>query len=579
MFRLTPPSEPDRTRSPRACFPCAHAKAKCEFEVEESICNRCRRLKKPCAGQVPGAHRRKSRPASDVARLERKLDGVAAVLAASKRVGSSLLPNQLSISDSTVLSPSDHVGQILKDNEELLILNAFRKDLGQHFPFVVIPPHMTPDDLKDAKPFLFMTVMTVGCRHDVERQSALAQKVREVVSHRMIVGGEQSLDILQGLLIYLAWLQVHFHLGSQLCNLTHLAMSVVSDLGLNKNVQQRLMGTFGTLKYFRPPERQIPKRSLDERRAFLGCFYVSTMVSVNARDFEPIRYSSYADECCRTLEERAEYPCDKYLVNLVRIMYMGSKIARSFTQDEWDVSSGLSAPVGAYVRALDAEMQNLKAALPSGTLFADILWLHYFFVEILLYEVAVHDSIGSAGYSDFSMTRLKMLFTCLNSTKSFFEKWHALPTSAYFDFTYFQWSLMGHASVVLAKLCLFSGEGWDSNYARDTFDFCATVDTVMIKMNEAKTLAEHSAVQLPRDPNTLPWGVPQMFQDFTPRLQQWKELHKYKAAQILQGQQPQVLSSVVADDLPSVTAHDEFLFPGGSSLVDFLDDSFWPQLL
>jgi hypothetical protein len=68
---------------------------------------------------------------------------------------------------------------------------------------------------------------------------------------------------------------------------------------------------------------------------------------------------------------------------------------------------------------------------------ADILWLHYFFVEILLCEVAVHDSIGSAGYSDFSMTRLKMLFTCLNSTKSFFEKWHASPTSAHFDFTYF----------------------------------------------------------------------------------------------------------------------------------------------
>ena len=57
----------------------------------------------------------------------------------------------------------------------------------------------------------------------------------------------------------------------------HLAMAVVSDLGLNKNVQERTMGTFGTLRYFRPPERQIPKRSLDERRAFLGTFYVSTM--------------------------------------------------------------------------------------------------------------------------------------------------------------------------------------------------------------------------------------------------------------------------------------------------------------
>jgi hypothetical protein len=101
----------------------------------------------------------------------------------------------------------------------------------------------------------------------------------------------------------------------------------------------------------------------------------------------------------------------------------------------------------------------------------------------------------------------------------------------------------------------------------------------MKKMNGVKALAEYSAAQIPRDPSTLACGVPQslVFQDLTPRLQQWKELHNYKAAQILHGQQPQVLSSVGADDLPSITAHDEILFPGGSSLVDFLDDGFWPQ--
>ena len=128
------------------------------------------------------------------------------MLAASKRAGSSLLPNQLSPSDPIVLAPPDHVEQILKDeNEELIILNAFRDDMSQHFPFVVIPPDMTPNDVKNTKPFLFMVIMTVGCRHDIERQSVLAQRVREVVGRRMLVGGEQSLDILQGLLVYQGW--------------------------------------------------------------------------------------------------------------------------------------------------------------------------------------------------------------------------------------------------------------------------------------------------------------------------------------------------------------------------------------
>lgn len=143
---------------------------------------------------------------SNVARLERKLDGVAAVLATSSRVASGLHPpGQGLLSGSIGLSPLEHVKQILQnDDEALLILNTYRNDKSQYFPFVVLPPDMTLEELK-LKPFLFMTIMTIGCRHDLERQSSLARRIREVIAQRVLVKGEQSLDILQGLLVYLAW--------------------------------------------------------------------------------------------------------------------------------------------------------------------------------------------------------------------------------------------------------------------------------------------------------------------------------------------------------------------------------------
>lgn len=74
-----------------------------------------------------------------------------------------------------------------------------------YFPFVVVPANMTVGELKSSKPFLFLVIMTIACRHDASRQSMLATTVREFISQKMIIQGEQSLDLLQGLLVYLAW--------------------------------------------------------------------------------------------------------------------------------------------------------------------------------------------------------------------------------------------------------------------------------------------------------------------------------------------------------------------------------------
>ncbi|KIW40336.1 uncharacterized protein PV06_07543 [Exophiala oligosperma] len=591
MSHLTPPSEADSpgVRGPKACVTCARAKVKCIFDAEAIICTRCRRLRKPCAVQEPGSHRRKTKAPSHVARIERKLDGVAAILATSSQVGGSQLRGQGLLFGSVGPSPLDHVKQVLRsEDEEFFILKAYWTHMAQYFPFVVIPPDMTLEELK-TKPFLFMTVMTIGCRHHIERQTSLAKRVREVIAEKVLLRGEQSLDILQGLLVYLAWYHIHFPLGSQLGNLVHLIMAQLSDLGLNRSPDPRYhKGLFGTVGYFRP-EFPGPKRTLAERRAYLGGFYISTLVSMTTREIEPIRFSAYAEECCQLLEEERKYASDVFLVHLVRIARMSGRITRTLSPDDWSTSSTISAPpIGAYVTALQAELRSIKSSLPpSGTILEDILWLHYFLMEIYLYGVAVHDTNSSANYGDFPMTRLKMLFACLGSTKSFFEKWYSIPISVYFDCSYFPWSLMGHASVVLSKLCLYDGEGWDAAYASDTIDFCTTMDTMMAKMKEANAAAERAMLfPNPGAPSESSSTVPPVFENINPKMQRWKEIHNYRASQTRQQQQrkQQSMSALSAGgaeapiaSTAATTTNDEFLFPGETSLMDFFDDSFWPQ--
>ncbi|KIV85104.1 hypothetical protein PV11_00839 [Exophiala sideris] len=583
MSHSAPSSEIDNGRGPKACTTCARAKVKCDILPGSSICKRCLRLKKQCTAQTPGMHRRSKpdRISNDVTSLQPKSDGVAAILAASETIGGPYISTPPSNSNAALLDPITCVQQFIKDDDEAaLILDAYQTHMSLYFPFVAIPVRQTVHELKQLKPFLFMVIMTVGCRHDVLRQTTLARKVREQISHKLLLNGEQNLDLLQGLLVFIAWYHVQAGLGPQLSNLTHLAMALMIDLGLNKAISPRGKTALGSMAYFRPPDRQSStERTLEERRAFLGVLYVTTAVSIWARDMDPVKYSRYADECCRVLEQTNGYPSDEHLVVMIRIMSLCNRIRSTFSPEEWEPSSGMSAPVGVCVKSFEAELEQLKTKLPTGTQSAEFLSLHYSFLQVFLYEVAVHDTIANTGYGAFPMTRLKMLFTCLDVVKQFFENFGTISPAHYFNFTYFTWSLAGHVSVVLSKLCIFSGDGWDPNFARSTIDFPAMVDEMQAKLKEAAALAEQSKLQTPQDRHSLPFSVPELFKMFTHTLRGWKESHMSRISQV--GQQSQATMPTLSgtdDTLPTTAWDDEFLTSWEGNLFDFVDSNYWPQL-
>lgn len=178
------------------------------------------------------------------------------------------------------------------------------------------------------------------------------------------------------------------------------------------------------------------------------------------------------------------------------------------------------------------------------------------------------------------MTRLKMLFTCLEAVQQFFDKFGAISPALFFDFTYFTWSLAGHVSVVLSKLCLFTGDGWDPNFARSTIDFPAMVDQIGVKLKEATDVAEQSMRQKHPDPTSLPLDIPHLFKMFTHTLRQWKDSHMHKSSQLRpQSQQTTMPSPSGADALPATAWDDEFLASWTGNPFDFLDSDNWPQVI
>lgn len=87
------------------------------------------------------------------------------------------------------------------------LVEIYKTDMMPHFPFVIIPPSVTSDELRHTKSFLFLAILSVASFHDLETQDKLFHRFKYLVSDKVLLGGDDCLQLeyLQGLLIALAW--------------------------------------------------------------------------------------------------------------------------------------------------------------------------------------------------------------------------------------------------------------------------------------------------------------------------------------------------------------------------------------
>jgi hypothetical protein len=83
-------------------------------------------------------------------------------------------------------------------------LDTFRRAFLPFFPFIHIPALMSASDLRQQKPFLWLVIMSLTTK-SVEQQRAMGDTIRRIVSQKVVAEHEKSMDILLGLIAYLAW--------------------------------------------------------------------------------------------------------------------------------------------------------------------------------------------------------------------------------------------------------------------------------------------------------------------------------------------------------------------------------------
>ncbi|PYH40801.1 Zn(II)2Cys6 transcription factor [Aspergillus saccharolyticus JOP 1030-1] len=495
-----------------ACGTCARAKVRCIPRTRDSPCERCERLGKECR---PGLRRRRPKRLSKAAQLEQKMDGLMSLLQSTGQLpGGRQLPvsagsqecaatlgNPLCTPESdgslsprqspptTIIAPSPAEAEAM--------LQSFRTHKLACLPFVHIPSSSTPAELQRDSPFLWRCLITTETK-DAAQQALRCVDIRQTAAQIAMVDCDKSLDLLQGLLMHIAWISFQSSPPKLLMIMyCQIATALVCELGLNRPSRTEaamLPPVCNDLLPHAPPP-QFPAsrpRTLDERRAVLGCFVISSVIAQFLGRMEVMRWTPHMTESVEILSNSNESPHDSTLAYLARSRLLVEHIREGPWNGENSSSSGIPrAPVPFYMSSLQTQLNQLRADIPSILLNSSNPLIFYLFqAETTLYETALirpfTDGNDLPGALD--SCRLDHLCACLTAVRAFFDSVLTTPIPTYASFPIIQSILIAHCLVTLSRLTFADIPGWDTRLVRRTADVIEISDQISDMLEQATAL-------------------------------------------------------------------------------------------
>ncbi|OAG36470.1 hypothetical protein AYO21_09363 [Fonsecaea monophora] len=473
-------------RSSRACITCRRMKTRCEIdEALGNACKLCIRARRQCIMQdVP--RRRKRRTTDRVADLEQKINVLTALLT-SNETTSPEDQKKLAGARDTLTGTSTNNPQTSAEPDKSLIAEAlsrglldwdtarkafdrYKDEMCRYFPFVVFGSDVDAETVKQQQPLLFFAVITVGLGSmHTTVDAELCDMLIKDLALRVVYNGERSLELVQTLIVHIVFYGRAKNMRDLNFNqMVHIASTMALDIGLGRRPHK------STLKQRTDPHQL---ESLAGRRAWLGCYYMGTSVSMSLRHPAFVRWSVYTEECLDVLsaEERV-LPSDMWLCDLIRIQRIAEDASVTFSMDDpgaivtlRDVK--IQYQIRAFRQQLDYWRRHAKTDLS----------LHYVrhvaaYTDLFIHEIALHpehdiDDLRSplraapplpipavesmtSKFKDlhFIPARVEALFACLAAIHECFDAFHSMDLAILCSLPNVFFVRTGYAARALRKL-------------------------------------------------------------------------------------------------------------------------------
>ncbi|CEO58808.1 hypothetical protein PMG11_03510 [Penicillium brasilianum] len=466
----------------KACSECARSKCKC-ISRPGGPCERCDRLKKTCLpGQSSRARQaQRNNPIARLDQLEGKLDSLVSILGSggglsspspstnhvsppissastSNSWGVSTGPASLASTAAVEPSPEQH-------------LSYFRNHLLKYFPFLHISPEAQAHQLSRDRPFLWLCLVAAASQ-STQTKLALGDRIKQEVIRRIFLDNEPTIniDLLLGLLIFLAWghNQLLNSNPAQLARFTQLATTLVFDLRLNKPPPEE--SNMLPISQCVIPSKNLP-RSLEEKRAVLGCYVLSSIVSVYFGHIDSMQWTPYMDDCIDALMQSKESPYDETFVYQVRLQRIVGEVE--------SVRETTKAPPDFYLKFLQQKVDEVKASMPPRLQQDRILSASVFYTELSIFGLVLSRK------SPPGFQRLEYLYSCLETVKSATENFLTIPISDYPGISFPVFTQLVRYIIVLYKLSTLNDPAWDLNLVRGSIDVIQVIDQVIRNIEQS----------------------------------------------------------------------------------------------
>lgn len=475
-----------------ACLNCVRSKTRCAYSSNHLVCERCQRLRKNCSPapkkRISKANRYSAPLPSNHTTPTERFSGFEQLLRASNaahgpitQVDSCESTSELQqTAKETTPYSFEATNQPHEDPIEMEeALNEYRTKMVSYFPVVIIEDSITLSELTKERPFLCLVIRAIATKN-LTTQASLGTEIRRVLGREMLFEATKSLDLLLGLLVYGSWSHFYIYKKHIISTVVQLATSLAFDLGITRPISPQprhtlVLPTTNAEKGPKLPTRA--PRTMEERRAVLGLFLLSSLCSNYFQKIEPLRWTPHLDDYLETLEKTREYSTDILLAHLVRAQLITNQVARVPWNDTLgDPNSKLPATLSRQL--LQAYLDKLEKNLPQELLSNAILRLHLLHTKLNIYEHSLSPIFLNSPSNDPSsqLERIESLWTCLATIKSWFEIFRStdrFPLSHYPHISLAIFLQMSHCMVVLFRLSTFDSPlvPWDRHRVKQELDF------------------------------------------------------------------------------------------------------------
>ncbi|KAH7120833.1 hypothetical protein B0J11DRAFT_532686 [Dendryphion nanum] len=283
------------------------------------------------------------------------------------------------------------------------IFYRYVNEILPHFPAVPLAPGVTPREIREKKPLLFLAILA-GSSHgsaeqlvsqDVQRE--LTKLLKDQFADIIWRNGEKSLEIVQALQLGVLWYRPPMHYEQHnFYMMVNCAAVMALDLGLGRqptpNVMKVAVGPF---------RRCHPNAgSLEARRTFLVCYYLCMSITMVLRRPILLRWTKYMEESVKMLETSPDaLPSDKVLCQHVKLAHIGEDISVSFSMDDPSVEVSISEPKVIYaLKRFENDLSQLREENAQMPEIDPALRLGEHVTNLYVHEIALHHNQSAADF-------------------------------------------------------------------------------------------------------------------------------------------------------------------------------------